>query len=110
MEAGSRGAARTKPLGLTSLAITIATVLAIASVPAFAQDPADGSVPPPSGGTPVPPPEALGDCATGGEGSTQGYADASPADAADLLTHAFPCIFDSLAADPPQDSGIALSL
>ena len=95
MEAGSGGATRTRPFRLAILAITIATCLALVSIPAFGQDVADGSPPPPAFET---------DCAAGAGGSPQGYADATPAEAANLLTQGFPCILDSLAADPPEGS------
>ncbi len=41
----------------------------------------------------------------GGGGMAQGYPDATPAEAADLFTSSFPCLLDSLAAEPSDSSG-----
>lgn len=70
-------------------------VLSIAVAQALADDGAT-AVPPltPSSGEQT-------DCSSGG-GSSEGYPDVSPADTADAFTHDFPCILDSLAADPPD--------
>jgi hypothetical protein len=106
MEAGSRGGRRRRLHRLAVLVVASGAALAVIPAPAFAQDAADASLPPP-------PLDAPSECAAGGGGSTQGYADASPTEAAELFTDGFPCILDSLANDPPDgggEGGIDLSL
>jgi hypothetical protein len=82
---------------VVALAISVFAI-ALAAVPALAED---GTA-----GMPLPPPPPAGsgeDNASGG--STAGYVDASPGQAASLFTNNFSDTVDSLSSDPPDLSG-----
>lgn len=93
-------------IGPASLAL-LASVFLLSAVAAqaLAKGNAPGLAPPP------PPPSTYESECVAGAGSPQGYPDASPAEAADLLTRSFPCILDSLAAEPadPESASATVS-
>lgn len=87
------------PHGWRASAIaTLAVALSLNGAPVAAADDGAGSVSSPLPETTP----GQSQCIGADQGSTAGYADVSSAKAEDLFTEHFPCILDSLAADPPN--------